>query len=114
MKEILEIKDLSYYYKDGSNTRVIFDKCNYSFEQGKFYSIVGESGSGKTTLLMLLAGLDEPKEGSVLYRGEDIRDIGYDNYHKKDVQIIFQNYNLLNYLNAYDNILTAISITDKK
>ena len=100
MKEILEIKDLSYYYKDGSNTRVIFDKCNYSFEQGKFYSIVGESGSGKTTLLMLLAGLDEPKEGSVLYKGEDIRDIGYDNYHKKDVQIIFQNYNLLNYLNA--------------
>ncbi len=114
MKEILEIKDLSYYYKDGSNTRVIFDKCNYSFEQGKFYSIVGESGSGKTTLLMLLAGLDEPKEGSVLYRGENIKDIGYDNYHKKDVQIIFQNYNLLNYLNAYDNILTAISITDKK
>ena len=63
---------------------------------------------------MLLAGLDEPKEGSVLYKGEDIKDIGYDNYHKKDVQIIFQNYNLLNYLNAYDNILTAISITDKK
>ena len=46
--------------------------------------------------------------------GEDIKDIGYDNYHKKDVQIIFQNYNLLNYLNVYDNILTAISITDKK
>ncbi len=114
MKEILEIKDLSYYYKDGSNTRTIFDKCNYTFEKGKFYSIVGESGSGKTTLLMLLAGLDEPKEGSVLYRGEDIKDIGYDNYHKKDVQIIFQNYNLLNYLNVYDNILTAISITDKK
>ena len=93
MKEILEIKDLSYYYKDGSNTRTIFDKCNYTFEKGKFYSIVGESGSGKTTLLMLLAGLDEPKEGSVLYRGDDIKDIGYDNYHKKDVQIIFQNYN---------------------
>lgn len=39
---------------------------------------------------MLLAGLDEPKEGSVLYRGEDIKDIGYDNYHKKDVQLSFK------------------------
>ena len=105
MKEILEIKDLSYYYKDGSNTRTIFDKCNYTFEKGKFYSIVGESGSGKTTLLMLLAGLDEPKEGSVLYRGDDIKDIGYDNYHKKDVQIIFQNYNLLNYRLIYNRVV---------
>ena len=69
------------------------DKCNYTFEKGKFYSIVGESGSGKTTLLMLLAGLDEPKEGSVLYRGEDIKDIGYDNYHKKDGHRGFQHEN---------------------
>lgn len=114
MSSILEIKDLSYYYQDGDKKRVIFDNANYKFEEGKFYSIVGESGSGKTTLLILLAGLDDPKSGEVLYKGTDIKDIGYDTYHKKDVQIIFQAYNLLNYLNAYDNIKTAISISDPK
>lgn len=114
MSNILEIKNLSYYYQDGDKQRIIFDNANYKFEEGKFYSIVGESGSGKTTLLILLAGLDEPKEGEVLYKGVNIKDIGYDLYHKNDVQIIFQAYNLLNYLNAYDNIQTAISITNPK
>ncbi len=114
MNEILEVKDLDYYYQDGQNIRTIFNNVNFSFKKSKFYSIVGESGSGKTTLLILLAGLDEPKKGSVLFNGKNIKDIGYDNYHKKDVQIIFQNYNLLNYLNAYDNVLTAISISDPK
>ena len=114
MNEILEVKDLDYYYQDGQNTRTIFNNVNYSFKESRFYSIVGESGSGKTTLLILLAGLDEPKKGSILFKGNNIKDIGYDNYHKKDVQIIFQNYNLLNYLNAYDNVLTAISISDPK
>lgn len=114
MNNILSVNNLIYYYQDGDNKRVIFDDANYNFEKGKFYSIVGESGSGKTTLLMLLAGLDEPKGGEIIYNGTNIKDIGYDLYHKKNVQIIFQSYNLLNYLNAYDNILTAISISDPK
>lgn len=114
MNNILCVNNLIYYYQDGDNKRVIFDDANYNFEKGKFYSIVGESGSGKTTLLMLLAGLDEPKGGEIIYNGTNIKDIGYNLYHKKNVQIIFQSYNLLNYLNAYDNILTAISISDPK
>lgn len=114
MSNILEIKDLSYFYQDGDKKRIIFDKANYKFEDGKFYSIIGESGSGKTTLLILLAGLDEPKGGEVIYKGTDIKGIGYDSYRKNDVQIIFQSYNLLNYLNAYDNIQTAISISNPK
>lgn len=114
MNEILKINNLDYYYKDGSNIRTIFNNVNYSFEKGKFYSIVGESGSGKTTLLILLAGLDDPKGGSILFNNMNIKEIGYDKYHREDVQIIFQNYNLLNYLNAYDNVLTAISIFDSK
>lgn len=114
MNKILQINNLDYYYQDGQNTRTIFNNLNYGFEKGKFYSIVGESGSGKTTLLILLAGLDEPKKGQILFNGENIKEIGYDNYHRRNVQIIFQNYNLLNYLNAYDNVLTAISISDPK
>lgn len=114
MNKILQINNLDYFYQDGQNTRTIFNNLNYGFEKGKFYSIVGESGSGKTTLLILLAGLDEPKKGQILFNGENIKEIGYDNYHRRNVQIIFQNYNLLNYLNAYDNVLTAISISDPK
>ena len=114
MNKILQINNLDYFYQDGQNTRTIFNNLNYGFEKGKFYSIVGESGSGKTTLLILLAGLDEPKKGQILFNGVNIKEIGYDNYHRRNVQIIFQNYNLLNYLNAYDNVLTAISISDPK
>lgn len=114
MNEILKISDLDYYYDDGQDKRYIFKHVNYTFHKSTFYSIIGESGSGKTTLLMLLAGLDEPKKGAIFFNNQNIKDIGYDQYHKKDVQIIFQNYNLLNYLNAYDNILMALSITSPK
>ena len=97
---ILEVKNLKKVYTTRFSSQQVTALSNVSFsvEEGEYVAIMGESGSGKTTLLMLLAGLDEPKGGSVLYKGEDIRDIGYDNYHKKDVQIIFQNYKCQNHI----------------
>ena len=75
-----------------------------TFEEGKFYVIVGTSGSGKTTLLSLLAGLDEPQSGQILYAEEDIQRKGLSYHRRHHVSIVFQNYNLIDYLTPYENV----------
>lgn len=85
-----------------------------SFESGKFYSILGQSGSGKTTLLSLLSGLDTIEEGDILYNGESIKKIGYNKYRNSYVNIIFQSYNLIPYMTAYENVEVALDIAGIK
>lgn len=100
---ILEVKNIDYAYKTQKDKKVL-DQVSMQFEEGKFYTIVGSSGAGKTTFLSLLAGLDTPISGSVLYNGEDIRQRGL-NYHRKhNVSIVFQNYNLIDYLTTEENV----------
>ena len=72
---LLQLQDLTYRYKN--TAEAVLYKINYDFEPGKFYSIIGESGAGKSTLLSLLAGLDSPVEGAILFEGKDIREQGY-------------------------------------
>jgi hypothetical protein len=100
--KILEIKNLTYSYKD-SKEKVIAN-VNESFEEGKFYAIIGKSGSGKSTLLSLLAGLDEPDSGKILFNGENIQETGYTNHRKNNISLVFQNYNLIDYLSPLENI----------
>ncbi len=100
---ILEVKNIDYAYKTQKDKKVL-DQVSMQFEEGKFYTIVGSSGAGKTTFLSLLAGLDTPISGSVLYNGEDILKRGL-NYHRKhNVSIVFQNYNLIDYLTTEENV----------
>ncbi len=100
--KILEIKNLTYSYKD-SREKVLVN-VNESFEGGKFYAIIGKSGSGKSTLLSLLAGLDEPDSGKILFNGENIQEAGYTNHRKNNISLVFQNYNLIDYLSPLENI----------
>ena len=111
---ILKASKLNYYYQDGDTRRYILKNTNVSFEKGKFYSIVGQSGSGKTTFLSLLAGLDTPKEGRVFYEKKNIEKIGYEEYRRDYISIIFQHYNLIPYLTAVENVLVSMAITDNK
>ena len=83
------------------------------FEKGKFYTILGVSGSGKTTLLSLLAGLDEPQSGKILYNNQDIREKGYENHRKNNVSLIFQNYNLIDYMTPLENLKIVNPKADK-
>ena len=111
---ILKAKNVSYFYQDGDQKRIILKDTSINFEQGQFYTILGDSGSGKTTFLSLISALDEPKAGQILYHDKNIKEIGYDEYRRDDISIIFQNYNLVPYLTALENVLVAMTITDNK
>ena len=84
------------------------------FEKGKFYAILGVSGSGKTTLLSLLAGLDEPRNGEILYNNQNIKVKGYENHRKSNISLIFQNYNLIDYMTPLENLKIVNPKADKK
>ena len=99
---ILEIKNVTYNYSN-SNEKVL-SSVNQKFEIGKFYAIIGKSGAGKSTLLSLLAGLDKPKKGQILFKGNDIEKDGYSNHRKNNVSLVFQNYNLIDYLTPIENV----------
>lgn len=100
---LLTINQLSYAYQNRKD-HYILDQANMNFEAGTFYAILGTSGSGKTTLLSLLAGLDSPLSGVIAVNGEDIKEKGYNEHRKNQVSIVFQNYNLLDYMTPLENI----------
>lgn len=106
---MLTAKNVSYWYDTEENT--FYKDVNLDFEAGKLYGIIGSSGAGKTTLLTMLSGLDKPRRGSILYEGTDIQKIGLTQYRNRYVSIVFQAYNLLPYMSALDNVLTAMAIT---
>lgn len=110
----LELKDISYTYHNPSGARLVLDKVNASFREGRVYAIVGESGSGKTTLLSLMAGLDKLQAGDITYDDESIKRIGEVKYRLKYVNIVFQSYNLINYLTARENVEVAIDFDGRQ
>ena len=100
---MLEVKNVSYAYKTKKD-KTILNNVSATFEEGIFYTIIGPSGAGKTTLLSLLAGLDTAVKGTVLCNGEDITKKGL-NYHRKhNISLVFQNYNLIDYLTTVENV----------
>lgn len=107
----LSTNALSYWYE---NNAPLFEKVDLTFEKGKMYAILGTSGSGKTTFLSLIAGLDTPKSGEILYEDTSLKKIGLREYRRKVVSIVFQAYNLLPYLSAVDNVVTAMEIAQSQ
>ena len=100
---ILSVNKIGYAYKSKKDKQIL-KNVSIEFEEGRFYTIVGPSGAGKTTFLSLLAGLDTPVSGSISYAGEDIQAKGL-NYHRKHhVSLVFQNYNLIDYLTTEENV----------
>lgn len=110
---ILKTKDLTFAYQDGDTERVILNQVNVQFETGKFYTILGESGAGKTTFISLIGGLDKIQKGNIYFNGKDINEIGLNEYRRSNVSLIFQNYNLISYMSALENVLLAMSIHEQ-
>ena len=101
----LELKNVSYAYENG---KAVLQNISGALETGKMYAILGPSGSGKTTLLSLLGGLDVPTQGGVLFDGEDIAAKGLEHHRRNHISLIFQSYNLIDYMTPVENVrLTA-------
>lgn len=100
---ILELRQVSYFYRTKYQTVQALREVSAGFERGKFYAVTGPSGSGKTTLLSLLAGLDLPADGEILFDGHSIRDLDRDSYRRNHVSFIYQNFNLFSHLTALEN-----------
>ena len=101
---IMEVKNITYSYKSKQNKTILKNVCA-AFEEGTFYAIIGASGSGKTTFLSLLAGLDCPDSGSILYNGQNIRKKDLNNHRRNNISLVFQNYNLIDYLTVRENVM---------
>lgn len=108
---ILSIEHLNYSY-DGK--KKVLDNINLTFEKGKTYAIVGRSGAGKTTLLSLMSGLASSKEGKILYDGKDIGKIDKEKYRSRNIGVIFQQFNLLPHLTAFENVVLSIDVSGIK
>lgn len=100
--DLLELKNLTYKYKDAEKNTL--NDINYSFKEGIFYAITGKSGAGKSTFLSLLSGLDTPTSGEILFKGENILEEGYYKHRKNNITLVFQSYNLIDYLTPLENI----------
>ena len=99
----LELTGVSKSYAGGSGVRPVLRDVSLSVEQGEFVSIVGAMGSGKSTLLAVAAGLLPPDGGHVHADGEPLRDI------RQDAAFVFQNYSLLPWLTALENVRLAVA-----
>lgn len=113
MSNILETRDLKKYYGVNPNITKALDGVNISIGQGEFVAVVGTSGSGKSTLLNMMGGLDIPTSGSVRIRDKEIAKMNDEQltiFRRRNIGFIFQNYNLVPILNAYENIVLPVEL----
>lgn len=109
----LEVKDVCFSYQDGESKKKIFNGASCDFLDKKFYCITGPSGCGKSTLLSLLGTIDKCESGLILLDGNDIFE-DESTYRKKKVGFVFQDYNLINYLDGFENVALAMEIAANK
>lgn len=102
MSVCLQLDHVDYMY-GAAKIRVLSD-VSADFEAGKMYAITGPSGAGKSTLLSLLAGLDSPSKGVVRFEGGNIAETGYSKHRREHVSLVFQDYNLIDYLTPVENL----------
>jgi len=114
---VLETVNLKKYYGVEPNITKALD--GITVEKGEFVAIVGTSGSGKSTLLNMIGGLDRPTSGIVKIQGKNLLELNDEQltiFRRRNIGFIFQNYNLLNSLTVYENIMIPLKLIgeDKK
>lgn len=113
MENILKIDKIEKYYGSRSSLTKAIDNISFEVENGEFVAIMGASGSGKTTLLNCISTIDKVTSGHIYVGGEDITKLKGNNLNKfrrEELGFIFQDFNLLDTLTAYENIALALSI----
>ena len=113
METLLKIEDIEKYYGNKSSLTKAIDHISFEVEQGEFISIMGASGSGKTTLLNCISTIDRVTSGHIYLEGQDITKLKgneLNKFRREELGFIFQDFNLLDTLTAYENIALALSI----
>ena len=101
---ILELRDVSYSYDSKYQSIDAMKHVDCCFEEGKVYAVVGKSGSGKSTMLSLLAGLDIPASGQVLFEGKPTTSMDLAKYRRECAPMIYQSFRLFPLLTVSENI----------
>lgn len=117
MDTVLRIENIEKYYGNKSNLTKALDRISLEVEKGEFVGIMGASGSGKTTLLNCIATIDRVTSGHIYVGGEDITKLKgneLNRFRREQLGFIFQDFNLLDTLTAYENIALALSIQNVK
>lgn len=113
-KAIIEVKNISKEYRRDSMRIPVLNNISFSVPEGEFLALMGPSGSGKTTLLNLIAGIDRPTGGAIEVNGVDIGKLNESDLAKwraEHVGFVFQFYNLLPVLTAFENVELPLLLT---
>lgn len=113
VKSFIELKNVKKNYTMGEVTIKAVDDISFSIEKGEFVVVLGASGAGKTTILNLLGGMDQVSDGSIYVDGNEISNYNkkmLTKYRREDIGFVFQFYNLVQNLNALENVELAVEI----
>ncbi len=113
---ILKVENIEKYYGNKGNVTKAVDNISFEVEQGEYVGIMGASGSGKTTLLNCISTIDTATSGHIFIGGHDITRLGTKRlakFRREELGFIFQDFNLLDTLTAFENIALALSILNK-
>ncbi|GAA0863152.1 ABC transporter ATP-binding protein [Paraclostridium tenue] len=117
MKNILNVENIEKYYGNKDNISKAIDNISFSVLEGEFVGIMGPSGSGKTTLLNCISTIDNVSSGKIIINNQDITKLKskkLDKFRQNELGFIFQDFNLLDTLTAYENIALALTIKGEK
>ncbi len=117
MKNILRVEQIEKYYGNKDNTTKAIDNISLRVDEGEFVGIMGPSGSGKTTLLNCISTIDTVSTGNIIINDKDITKLKskeLDKFRQNELGFIFQDFNLLDTLTAYENIALALTIKGEK
>ena len=113
MSNVLEVKNIEKYYGNKSNLTKAISGISFNVEKGEFVGIMGASGSGKTTLLNCISTIDRVTAGKIIINNQDITKLKgnkLNKFRREELGFIFQDFNLLDTLTAYENIALALTI----
>ena len=113
MEKVLEVKNIEKYYGNKSNLTKAIDNISFDIQKGEFVGIMGASGSGKTTLLNCISTIDRVTAGKIIINNKDITKLKgneLNKFRREELGFIFQDFNLLDTLTAYENIALALTI----
>ena len=117
MKNILKVEKIEKYYGNKDNITKAIDNISFRVDKGEFVGIMGPSGSGKTTLLNCISTIDTVTTGNIIINDKDITKMKsnqLEDFRKDELGFIFQDFNLLDTLTAYENIALALTIQGVK